>query len=146
MYCAHCGNELSPEATFCDKCGKLVAKKIDQVTNVDVSTPCVDECTCTQTQDQQVKDSKAASILKFSILSLCFGITGLLSVLGIIFSFVARKKINNYIKLYGETNGKASVGKSINIGATIVSWVFFGAFVMGLVTGVLDVYFSGLLK
>ena len=40
------------------------------------------------------------------------------------------KKIAEYIALYGETEGVASVGKAFNIPAMIISWISFGALLL----------------
>ena len=43
--------------------------------------------------------------------------------------------IKKYIKKYGETSGRASVGKGLNIGGLIVSWFFtvFMAIYFGII-------------
>ena len=137
MYCAHCGNEMPSDAKFCEKCGKIVAPS-DRLGADDVATAtCGEHCAC-NCQDNQKRDKLAGKILKFAIMGLAFGITGVLSILGFVFACLARKNVKKYVKLFGETNGRASVGKGINVAAMILSCICLGAFVTGVVTGVLQ--------
>ncbi|WP_455717091.1 zinc-ribbon domain-containing protein, partial [Anaerosporobacter sp.] len=33
MYCKHCGNLLDDDSKFCDKCGKYITDKPDEIQN-----------------------------------------------------------------------------------------------------------------
>lgn len=123
MFCKYCGNQLSNEANFCPKCGRIVAneesKKEEKYDFFEDKTEYVQA----PSHNDKAKDEFAGEILKFAILGLAFGCTMILSILGIIFSSIARAKLRQYTQYYGETEGRASVGKGISIGGTIVSWV-----------------------
>ena len=126
MYCKSCGNFLPDNAKYCPVCGKINESVVSEenVKNAeydylnDIVVPTGAE---TAPEDPQ-KSEDAGSILKFAILGLAFGCTGLLSLLGLIFSYIARGKIKRFVEKYGETSGKASVGKGLSIGGVIVSW------------------------
>ena len=132
MFCKYCGNELTEEARFCNKCGKIIDNESTQEEKTDkefdffsdanepVQTSSKD---FHNAQEDKAKEKAGEEILKFSILGLAFGSTFFLSFLGIIFSYIARGKIKRYKRKYGETNGRASVGKGLNIGGMILSWI-----------------------
>jgi hypothetical protein len=125
MYCKYCGNELTDDAKFCSKCGKIVEsageKKDDFFQNANDYTV---ERQYSPVEEKQ-KRSLGQKILTYAILGLSFGWTGFLSLFGVIFAGKAKKKIKEYIALYGETEGPATVGKSLNIPGMIISWIGF---------------------
>ena len=129
MFCKYCGNPLSSDAKFCSKCGKIV-DSIDSSSSSDydffgAETPVAELAPQRNTYDDYVKDTLGGSILKFAILSVVFACTFYLSFLGIIFSSIARSKVRQFEIMFGETEGRATVGKHINVGGTIGSWVMF---------------------
>ena len=136
MYCKHCGNKLTDNANFCNKCGKIIEQEIAEDVKKqeefdffgDINEPMQEERKTffTDTQDERVREAAGKSILKFSILGIAFGQTIYFALLGLIFSYIARKKIKRYKRKYGEFKGAAAVGRGINIGAMITSWVSIG--------------------
>ena len=119
MYCSHCGNELPENANFCPECGNFTT------TGAGTTTITVDPMI--DAKAAQEKDDLGGSILKFSILGLAFGCSGFLALLGIIFTAIAKKKVRAYIAKFGETEGRATVGKILTIPGLIVS-IFFTVF------------------
>ena len=116
MTCKYCGNELENGATFCSRCGKI--KEEEQVEEVVESAG----------YSEKERENADGELLKFSILGLGFGIGallsyGILSILGLIFSYIARGKLEKYTQKYRETRGRASVGKKLSVAGVIVSWV-----------------------
>ena len=144
MFCKFCGNELPENANFCPRCGginddtpnKEASVKQEPVKQAPASdipsffeeqteAPFMQPATA-EDPFKQEKSDMGGSILKFAILGLAFGMTMFLSLLGLIFSIVARTKLNTYIAKFGETEGTASVGKGLSIAGLIVSIVFSG--------------------
>ena len=126
MFCKYCGQEIAPNTFFCPACGKFVSDS--NQSQEDNPTPTV---SCTEdTVDVEEKDELSGSILKFSILGLAFGSSGLLSLLGLIFSIVSKCKLNSYLKKFGETTGRATVGKHLGIAAMITSIVMIPIFLL----------------
>ncbi|MBQ2378674.1 MAG: hypothetical protein II297_09765, partial [Clostridia bacterium] len=64
---------------------------------------------------------RGGSVLKFAILGLAFGMSFILSALGVIFAIVSKAKLKTYVRLYGETKGPATVGKHIGTAGLITS-------------------------
>lgn len=159
MYCKYCGVSLPEECKFCPSCGKrLENDTATEMKAVEVVTPVVagSETTVSATSavtveekifekgslsvvekpvaesrvEDEERDKAGGSILTFAILGLAFGETLILSVLGLIFTYIARNKIKKYVEKYGETTGCASVGKGLSIAGLIVSWIGVGVFAL----------------
>ena len=113
MYCKHCGNELPENSNFCPVCGKSIedTKQEAEEATFEPINEIVDF----------KRDEHGGSILKFGILGLAFAVSFYFSLLGLIFSIVARVKVKSYIREYGETDGKATVGKHLSVAGSIVS-------------------------
>ncbi|MBR2974268.1 MAG: zinc-ribbon domain-containing protein [Clostridia bacterium] len=131
MTCKYCGNQLTNQATFCPKCGKRVSCEVQEEV-------CAADCGNPLPIDNDKQDGQAGRILLFAIMGLAFGVTGILSVLGIVFSYLAKARIGSYVAQYGQTNGRASVGKGISIGGMIVSWVGAAVFTTYVLTAVVQ--------
>lgn len=130
MFCKYCGNELTDDAKFCSKCGKIV--ETAEETKDDFFQDANDYTVERQYSpvEEKKKEDLGRKILVYAILGLAFASTWALSILGVIFAGKAKKKIAEYIALYGETEGVASVGKALNIPAMIISWISFGALLL----------------
>ena len=141
MFCKYCGNDLNEGANFCTNCGKIVSHDDENTANT-VSTGSVEfDDVSYEVQQDPERDEKGGSILKFSILGLAFGCSFYLSLLGLIFSIVARCKVKGYLAQYGETEGRATVGKHLSLVGiilNIVSVVLLPLVIVGLVIGALE--------
>ena len=130
MFCKYCGNQLSDDAKFCSKCGKITDANETVVNPTDYDffsvEPITPQLDYMQGQAMYEKDRKAGAILKFAILGLALTCTFYLSLLGVIFSMIARAKSRKYIRLYGETNGRATVGRHLSLAGVIAGWVIVG--------------------
>ena len=135
MFCKYCGNELTEEARFCPKCGKISENKpeeIDYFYDLNAAEPATQEDVANVENPE--RDSRGGEILKFAILGFVFGVTGSLSILGLIFSYIAKGKLKSYLRDYGKTQGRASVGKGLSIAGIIVGWVMLALVLIHLVT------------
>lgn len=132
MYCKYCGNPLQENSNFCTVCGK-VTDDINENNSKSYDNDTVDP-------DRADKSDRSGSILKFAILGLAFSATFWLSPLGLIFAIVSRIRANSYIDRYGDTEGRATVGKHLGKAALIVNIVF-----CALLTLVCFIFFTGML-
>jgi hypothetical protein len=109
MFCKNCGRQLDEGESYCPICGTVNSPEAP----VSPDTPFYGE------PDDQLKNDMAGKTLTWGILSVAFGVSGCLSLLGFIFSFTARKKAREYASLFGQLEGRARVGN-------ILGWVGFG--------------------
>ena len=97
MICKHCGYEIAEGSAFCSTCGKVV----DETETVESPV------------SSERRDELGGRILTFGILSIAFALTFFLSFLGIIFAAVAKSMAATYAREFGETEGRATVGKNL---------------------------------
>ena len=137
MFCKYCGNELPELANFCPKCGKINEDTIKENDNAEAKNPQEEATSYANTANvvseapvepvdpfKEEKRELGNQILKFAIMGLAFGLSFYLSALGIVFSIIARCKVNNYIKRFGHTERQATVGNSLSKAGMAVSISF----------------------
>lgn len=138
---------MADDANFCTMCGK-VNEDIEEV-----QIPSYEAAKATPTHPSvldeynKAKAELSTKILTFSILGLSFALTFYLAVLGLIFSIIAKKLVKEHVAKFGETSGKASVGKGINIGGlvlSIVMTVFLGLYTIAMIAVLLSPEDSGI--
>ena len=131
MYCQKCGYEVKEGTKFCPICGQeQMAAQAGSAKNF--STPIY----MAEQDTTEKKDSLAGSILTWGILSLAFSVSGCLAILGFIFSFIAKGKVKQYVELYGETEGRASVGKGLSKAGFIVGIIMTIYMILCFVFGI----------
>ncbi len=148
MFCKYCGNELSAGSNFCSRCGKMVdeparemehphteagedlfAAPVEQPVGRSAGTSdgSFDDGMFVYAeedqQDEAERDELGGSILKFGIMSLAFGASGWLSILGLIFACIAKSRVRTYIEKFKETQGRATAGRILSTIGLIVSIV-----------------------
>ena len=130
MYCKNCGNLLSDDAKFCSRCGqaqepaKAAEPIYQQQTEPQYTYEQPAQTPYKETEEAKKKRSSlASSALTWGILSLAFAVSGCIGLLGFIFSFIAKKKVNEYIRLYGAPETRVSVGKGLAKAGFIVGLV-----------------------
>lgn len=136
MFCKNCGRQLDEGETLCPACGTVNATEATATESVSYEYSAVD------TANQLLKDEMAGQTLKWGILSLAFAASGCLSLLGFIFSFIAKSKALAYERTFGVLEGKARVGRilgkvgfGVGLGMTIyMALVFVIAVVAELAT------------
>jgi hypothetical protein len=160
MYCRNCGNELPEGANFCPACGtgnEVVIENRDAAPANEAPVyeanptanefpaydgavePSVNEPTEPALSEEELieKNALAGKILTFGILGLAFSEIGLL---GLIFSIIAKAKVKAFTQKFGETTGRASVGKGLSIGGFITSIImtcFWGFYTLIVVLALL---------
>jgi hypothetical protein len=148
MYCKYCGNKLDEQATFCSKCGKRVEEEIDAF----------DQPVFKNTEEEDQKSKLGSPILGFGITSMIFAfisfilsscalsiaaiafegiiiysaLTVMFPILGVIFAAESRSRAKEYKMVFGETNGKATVGKNIALPALIINIVSLGLYILAI--------------
>ena len=123
MFCKFCGTELSEDANFCPRCGKIVDFTVPQAETEPEELPSEFVAEPEDTT-QKEKDSLSKKILTFAILGCAFGIASWLSLLGLAFSIVSACLVRKYLKRYQFTEKKATIGRALSIVGIIVSTVF----------------------
>jgi hypothetical protein len=84
----------------------------------------------------------AGQTLKWGILSLAFAASGCLSLLGFIFSFIAKSKALAYERTFGVPEGKARVGRILGkvgfgVGLGMTIYMAF-AVLVGVIAGLAE--------
>ena len=133
MFCTKCGRQLDEGELFCPVCGTAsAASAVNTLSGV--NNPFYGE------PDERVKDQMAGEALKWGIMSLAFSASCLLSLLGLIFSFTAKRRCEDYLRVFGEREGRARVGHvlgrvgfGLGLGYTIFWGVYFFIIAMVLV-------------
>ncbi len=82
------------------------------------------------------QDALSASILKYGIMSVAFGSTGLLAILGVIFSLSTKAKVKEYRSKYGNLTPRSAVGKGLGVAGLYVSIACAIVFLLGIIYGV----------
>ena len=121
MFCTKCGRELADTETYCPYCGQIFS-------HLDGSPYFV--------PDDTVKDQMAGNVLTWGILSLAFSLSGCLSLLGFIFSFIAKSRALAYRNVFGVLEGKAKVGRilgKVGFGLGLGYSIFFALYFVAIV-------------
>ena len=147
MFCKHCGTQMDDSAKFCPTCGKINESN----SFAEVESPAQDyfdtptpnyfgnpnpnyfDAPTYNNYSAPVEKESGGGILALAILSLVFAETFFLSFLGIIFAYIARAKINNYIIKYGELDAPGKVGRGLSTAGLIVSWIMTGLFLLVII-------------
>ncbi len=135
MFCKNCGRQLDEGENYCPVCGTLNGGETSaNTTGIEYDFNAAD------TANEQMKSAMAGQALKWGIVSLAFSASGCLSLLGFIFSFIAKSKALSYERTFGVLEGRARVGRilgkvgfGLGLGFTIyMALIFFIAFMSAL--------------
>ena len=137
MFCKNCGRQLDEGENVCPVCGTVNGGETSAAaTTVEYSFDAVGEA------NEQLKNSMAGQALTWGILSLAFSASGCLSLLGFIFSFIAKSKALAYEQTFGILEGKARVGRilgKVGFGLGLGMTIYMGiAFFVGLLAGLAE--------
>ena len=136
MFCTKCGRQLDEGENICPACGTVNASETTATPNAGIEYA-VDDVSAV---NERLKDQMAGEALKWGIISLAFSASGCLSLLGFIFSFIAKGKALAYQNVFGVLEGKAKVGRilgkvgfGLGLGMTIyIGVIIVIAFITGL--------------
>lgn len=106
MFCKNCGRQLDEGENFCPACGTMNATETPAAT-----TGIEYAVNDTAAVNERLKDEMAGQVFKWGLLSLIFSGTVCLSLLGFIFSFIAKGKASSYETVFGEISGRAKAGR-----------------------------------
>lgn len=137
MFCKYCGSSLPAGASFCITCGKKIITGPVGNEKQDLNdTPRFDFEASSTTYDfpaagtpaqptptDEARDAHGGKILCFAILALAFSLSFYLAIVGTVFFILAKVQLGKYLAKYGETEGRASVGKALSIAALPVNIV-----------------------
>ena len=136
MYCKNCGRKLDEGENVCHVCGTVNGGETAAASTLEYGYDTVNET------NEQMKSEMAGQALKWGILSLAFSASGFLSLLGFIFSFIAKSKALAYEQAFGVLEGRAKVGRilgkvgfGVGLGMTVyMALVFVIAVIAELAT------------
>ena len=137
MFCKNCGRQLDEGENVCPVCGTVNGGETSAAaTTIEYSFDAVGEA------NEQLKNSMAGQALTWGILSLAFSASGCLSLLGFIFSFIAKSKALAYEQTFGILEGKARVGRILGkvgfgVGLGMTIYMGFAVFV-GVLSGLAE--------
>ena len=106
MFCKNCGRQLDEGENFCPACGTMNATETPAAT-AGIEYAVND----TAAVNERLKEEMAGQVFKWGLLSLIFSGTVCLSLLGFIFSFIAKGKASSYETVFGEISGRAKAGR-----------------------------------
>ena len=137
MFCKNCGRQLDEGENVCPVCGTVNGGETSAAaTTVEYSFDAVGEA------NEQLKNSMAGQALTWGILSLAFSASGCLSLLGFIFSFIAKSKALAYEQTFGILEGKARVGRilgKVGFGLGLGMTIYMGfAVLVGVFAGLAE--------
>lgn len=148
MFCKNCGRQLADNPKYCPYCGQSNEAPAPAVTPTfnEQSYSYGSDSYGTENSygsgsygsydpygnpygtpygqaTEEKKNDLAGSTLKWGILSLAFSTTFFLSLLGFIFSFVAKARAREYVRLFGEVEGRSRVGRDLGTAGFIVGLI-----------------------
>ena len=107
MFCKNCGRQLDEGENICPACGTMNASETTATPTAGIEYAVNDVAAV----NERLKDEMAGEALKWGIISLAFAASGCLSLLGFIFSFIAKSKALAYEQAFGVLEGRAKVGR-----------------------------------
>ena len=136
MFCKNCGRQLDENENVCPVCGTVNGGETAKASTLEYGYDAVNEA------NEQLKNSMAGQALTWGILSLAFSASGCLSLLGFIFSFIAKSKALAYEQTFGILEGKARVGRILGkvgfgVGLGMTIYMGFAVFV-GVLAGLAE--------
>ena len=136
MFCKNCGRQLDENENVCPVCGTVNGGETAATSTLEYGYDAVTEA------NEQLKNGMAGQALTWGILSLAFSASGCLSLLGFIFSFIAKSKALAYEQTFGVLEGKARVGRILGkvgfgVGLGMTIYMGFAVFV-GVLAGLAE--------
>ena len=106
MFCMNCGCQLGDNDNFCPSCGVANAAAINANATADLR----DDIGTVNPVNETLNSEMSGQTFKWGMLGLIFSGTVCLSLLGFIFSIIAKSKAKAYKRAFGTLEGRAKVG------------------------------------
>lgn len=136
MFCKNCGRQLNDNENFCPSCGAMNAAESNE------SAPATDfqyDFGAPNTVNEAQKSEMAGQTFKWGLLGIIFSGTFCLSLLGFIFSIIAKSKAKAYKRAFGALEGRAKAGNilgKIGFGLGLGLMIYFAVcFFIGIALG-----------
>ena len=139
MFCQNCGRQLKDGENFCPACGAMKAAESNANANTDfqydLGTANIDaqySFGAPSSVSEAVKDEMAGQVFKWGLLGVIFAGTFCLSLLGFIFSIIAKNQAANFERTFGEIKGRALAGRilgRIGFGFGLGMTIFFALYI-----------------
>lgn len=150
MFCQNCGRQLGDNENFCPACGAMKAAESNANANTDfqydLGTANINaqySFGAPNSVSEAVKDEMAGQVFKWGLLGLIFANTGCLSLLGMIFSIIAKNQAATFARTFGEIKGRALAGRimgrigfGLGLGMTIFMAVYIFIIVIAALAGI----------
>ena len=150
MFCQNCGRQLGDNENFCPACGAMKAAESNANANTDfqydLGTANINAQYSFGTAtpvNEALKDEMAGQVFKWGLLGLIFANTGCLSLLGMIFSIIAKNQAASFERTFGEIKGRALAGRimgrigfGLGLGLTIFFALYIFIFVIVALAGI----------
>ena len=138
MFCQNCGRQLNDNENFCPACGAM--KPAETVDTTGFQYDLVTEQPVNAVNEAE-KSAMAARVFKWGMRGIIFAHTVLLSLLGVIFSAIAKKQAAEFERTYGEIKGRALAGRvlgrigfGLGLGLSIFMAVYTFIIVIAIMT------------
>ena len=132
MFCRHCGRQLKGDENFCPSCGTANVTDTADTADTAESYGLRYDFGNENPMDEIRRSELSGQVLKWGILSLAFAESGILALLGFIFSFVAAGKARRFRREFGAPDGRcrtgyilSRVGFGLGLGLTIFFTLYF---------------------
>ena len=129
MFCQNCGRQLNDNENFCPSCG---AMKVAAESNASPNTNFQYDLGTPNPVNEALKDEMAGQVFKWGLMGVIFANTGCLSLLGMIFSIIAKNRATNFERTFGEIKGRALAGRimgRIGFGLGLGVSIFFTLYI-----------------
>lgn len=139
MFCKNCGHQMNDGENFCSACGAMNTTENTNTTGLQYDFVTVD------TVRDEEKDEMAGQTFKWGLMSLIFSASGCLSLLGFIFSFIAKRKAKDFVDTFGQLEGRAKAGRvlgKIGFGVGLGYTIFWALYVIIIVLLVVAAVFG----
>ena len=111
MFCKNCGRQLNDNENFCPACGAMKPAETVDTTVFQYDLVTEQSVNTVDTVNEAEKNAMAARVFKWGMRGIIFAHTVLLSLLGVIFSAIAKKRAEEFERTYGEIKGRALAGR-----------------------------------
>ena len=135
MFCQNCGRQLNDGENFCPGCGAMKPAETVDNTGFQYDFGAVNTVNTVNTvnaANETLQNEMAAQVFKWGLMGVIFANTACLSLLGMIFSIIAKNRATNFERTFGEIKGRALAGRimgRIGFGLGLGVSIFFTLYI-----------------